>query len=325
MSSIGGLFTSTDVPQAKTYSGYQLDKNDYDNTAQDAQVGAQNSSLLNKFSNVNAPQAGQVQIDPNAGAQNAAGQQALIGQLQAQANGTGPSLASGMLKEGTDRTLANQAALAATTGASNPALAQRNLAVNAIGANQQLAQASAQQRMQDQINAQNQLGSVLSGARGQDIGLAENQAQLTQGANLANLQASTATNAQNLQGATDFNQQQLGYDNNVMQALQNYQGQNSTNTSQANSLNEQAQEDYYKRQAAAQAQKNAAIGGLISGAAQIGLGVATGGASTALSGIMGAVGGSGGGGGAVQNPNNPSQMISPYQNIQTASNGARGY
>lgn len=323
MSSIGGLFTDTNVPQAKQYSAYSIDKNDYDNSGQDSAVAGQNAGLLNKFSNVNAPTSGYSQIDPTAGNQNASGQQSLISQLQAQANGTGPSLASGMLKEGTDRTLANQAGLAATLGSSNPALAQRQLATNAITSNQQLAQASAQQRMQDQINAQSQLGSVLTNARGQDLQNAQTQAQLNQGVNLANLQAGTTTNAQNLTGASDFNQQQLGYDQNVRQALVDYNGQNSTNTAQNNQLNESAMEDYYKRQAAATAQKNAAIGGLISGIGQIGLGVATGGASTALSGIMGAAGGGGGGdSGLVQNPNNPSQMISPYQNITTASNNA---
>lgn len=291
---LGALFSS-DPPAAKQYTPYAVNKGDYDDLFQDAAVKKNNDALLNKFSNVSAPQAGQVQIDPNAGAKNAAGQQSLITQLQAQANGTGPSLASGMLKQGTDRTLANQAALAATMGASNPALAQRQLATNAITANQQLAQASAQQRMQDQINGQSQLGSVLNNARGQDIGLATAQAGLTQGTNLANLQAGTATNAQNLEGASNFNNAQLGYDKDVRDALQNYNTQQSTNTNQTNNLNEQSMEDYYKRKAAADNQKNAAIGGLISGVGQVGLGMMTGGGSTVGSSLLSSLMNSGAG------------------------------
>lgn len=322
MDSIGGLLGgSVSVPAAKTYSAYDLNKNDYDNQIQDQQVQAQNNGLLSKFSTVNSPSAGQVQINPNAGVQNANSQQQLVGQLQSQANGTGPDLAAGILRQGTDRTLAGQAAMAATQGATNPALAQRQLATNAILANQQLAQQAAQTRIQEQQNAQNQLGSVLTNARGQDIGLAENQAGLTQGTNLANLNAGVATNAQNLQGASTFNQQGLAYDQDVRQALQNYNGQQSTNTQNTNQLNESALEDYYKRQQQAQAAQNSAIGGLISGIGSVALGAATGGGSLAAQGIMGALS-SGGGSPTSQNPNNPSQTYNQYQNIGDASNSA---
>lgn len=201
-------------------------------------------------------------------------QNALVGQLQQQAAGTGPSLAAGILKQGTDRTLAGQAALAATQGATNPALAQRQLALGAVTQNQQLAQATAQQRMQDQINAQNQLGGVLSGVRSADIGQATDQAQLQQQSNLANLANQQQVNIAN-QGATigvnqNNAQNALGFGNlqgNVINSDvsgQQFVGQQAIN-----------QDEWQQQQQAAQAQANAAgfsglVGGAIAGGASLG-------------------------------------------------------
>ncbi len=178
----------------------------------------------NRLSNLNSPFAKNTTVGPaaqiNMAPQNEVrdNQNQLVSQLQAQANGTGPSLASNILKQGTDRNLAGQAALAASApqGGTNPALLARGLSAQTVMANQTLAQQVAQQRMAEQINAQNQLGAVLGNQRGQDIGLATSQADLNQQAlinqsnlnnntSLANLSAGVNTNGQNIQAALGLN------------------------------------------------------------------------------------------------------------------------
>jgi hypothetical protein len=112
----------------------------------------------------------------------------LASQLQDQAAGKGPSLATGQLKEATDRTLAQQAGLAASQGGDS-ALAKRQLGMQAAQANQQTARDAAQMRIQEQQGARQQLAGLSGQAREQDIGYANAQAQLAQQANLANAQA----------------------------------------------------------------------------------------------------------------------------------------
>ncbi len=268
------------------------------------QLGAHTNQFTNQHATLaNAAMGNAAQIDNSMGNAVNQNQNQLVGQLQAQANGTGPSLASGMLAQGTDRTLANQMGAAATLGASNPALAQRQLAMGAVTANQQLAQATAQQRMQDQINAQNQLGAVLGNQRGQDISQAMNQAQLNQQFGLANLSNQQQVNLANQGAINNVNQNNasnaLGFDNTLGSTI----GADAGN--QQAYYNQQIAQDQWKQgQEAAQAQANAgAFGKLLSGVAGAAGSVMTGGLSSmagpALSGMLGSGGGSG------QNPNNP--------------------
>lgn len=239
------------------------------------QLGSEN----NRFTNLSAPMAqaatGQgATIDTSGSNAVNANQNQLVGQLQAQANGTGPSLASGMLAQGTDRTLAGQMSAAATNGASNPALAQRQLATNAIGANQQLAQATAQQRMQDQINAQSQLGSVLGNQRAADSSDAQAQAQLNQQSNLANLGNQQQVNLANQSAILGVNQ------NNASNALGFGNALGSTINGQVNGaqfVGNQAvsQSEWQQQQQAAQDEANAAgfsklLGGAIGGLSTMG-------------------------------------------------------
>ena len=105
------------------------------------------------------------------------GQLGLMSQLQDQAAGRGPSLAQMQLQQASERNMANSLALGATqaggmrgTGALRAILGQQG----AIG--QQLAADSAMMRLQEQQQAQGMLGGLMSGARGQDLGLATSQA-----------------------------------------------------------------------------------------------------------------------------------------------------
>lgn len=113
------------------------------------------------------------------------GQMALMQQLQEAAAGRGPSIAAQQLKQGMDRNNAQALGMAATMGG-NPALAARNAALGAAQANQATNRDAAMARLQEQLSARDQLGGVLNSARGQDMTIAANQAQLDQQAALAN-------------------------------------------------------------------------------------------------------------------------------------------
>ncbi len=121
-------------------------------------------------------------IDQAAQAQFRTQQQNLIGQLAMQASGRGPSVAGAQLHQASQ---ANQAAtfaqLASARGASagNPGLA-RNAMNTSANIQAQTSRDAAVARMQEQMNAQGQLGNVISAGRQQDIGMATSQAQLGQ-------------------------------------------------------------------------------------------------------------------------------------------------
>jgi hypothetical protein len=117
------------------------------------------------------------------------GMNTLAGQLQAQAQGQGPSLAQMQLSQATDRNLAAlMSAQAAARGGPGGALAQRQLMSNMGNVQSQAGAASAQLRLQEQMAAQQQLAGVLGqgqqavlAGRGQDIGMAAaDQAQAAQ-------------------------------------------------------------------------------------------------------------------------------------------------
>lgn len=119
-------------------------------------------------------------IDQSQQAQFRAGQMQLMQDLQAQAAGQGPSLANLQLQQGTDNNIRQAMALGTTRQGVNPALAQRSIMNQATMAQQQAAQQAAVNRMQEQMAARQQLGGVMESGRGQDIGLATSQANLSQ-------------------------------------------------------------------------------------------------------------------------------------------------
>jgi len=128
-------------------------------------------------------------------------QQTLIGQLQAQSAGEGPSLAGAQLKTAQNRNLAQQLAIAGQSRGGNAALQQRQLQQNMAVSGQELANQSAQARMQEQLSAREQLANVLQTTRGQDTNLATSQAGLEQA---AFSQTSAQDSARNLtQGGID--------------------------------------------------------------------------------------------------------------------------
>jgi len=102
------------------------------------------------------------------------GQQGLVGLLEAQARGQGPSAAQLQLKDAMSRNVSAQQALMASGGSARSASQQ----AGALGAS--LSNQAAQARVQEQLGAQQQLGAALQGARGQDMqrNIANMEAQL---------------------------------------------------------------------------------------------------------------------------------------------------
>ena len=86
--------------------------------------------------------------------------QGLIRQLQQQAAGRGPSIAEAQLKQAQDRNLAQQLGAAAAQRGGNAAAQQRQLARQQATSGQDLAQQAMIARMQEQQQAQQQLGQL---------------------------------------------------------------------------------------------------------------------------------------------------------------------
>lgn len=150
-------------------------------------------------------------IDPTQQAQFRASQTGLVSGLEGAIAGKDPSAAEIMLRNATDRNVANQYAMAQAANGMNTGLAQRTAMINASEMNQNAIMQQALLRAQEITAARGQLGSVLDSARGADIGLATNQAGLQQQTGLANQSAqntSTLTQAQ-LDSARQLAQGQL--------------------------------------------------------------------------------------------------------------------
>lgn len=123
-----------------------------------------------------------------------ANQRGLVQSLQAQAAGVGPSVADAYLKSAADKTAQNAAALAASSRGTNPALALRQAQQAGSDAMQNAAQQGVQAKMQEQLNGQQALGSLVNTMTGQ--GLQSQQANASM-ANQVNMQ-----NSQNAQSAS---------------------------------------------------------------------------------------------------------------------------
>lgn len=120
------------------------------------------------------------QIDTTRYDQDRANQTNLMAQYQAQANGTGPSMAQGLLQQATDANINQAMALGAAQQGQGMgyAGALRNIADQSAQARQQGAGQAALLKNQEMLQGQNQLGGLLGTMAGQDIGLAGQQANL---------------------------------------------------------------------------------------------------------------------------------------------------
>jgi len=147
------------------------------------------------------------QGNPGNVAGNEAAQQQAIAMAQRTAAGQGPSAATSLLNEQTKQAQAQAGAMAASgQGSTGQALARRDAMMAGANATQELGGQAATARAQEQLGGEQLAGSLASGARGQDLtaagqqaGLAQSQGQLQEQQNQTNAQSATsnATSAGN--------------------------------------------------------------------------------------------------------------------------------
>ena len=174
------------------------------------------------------------QLDPTQQDQFRLRQKNLATALQAQAAGQGPSLAAQTMDDARQANIAQAMALSASQRGLGAGQGLRQIQDAAADASQQAARDAMRGRIAEQLAARQQLSGVLQGARSQDIGLAQSDAQLAQQAALANQAAGNQFALQ--QGAME---QQAGLAN--QQAMNQFALQQAALQQDASSRNMAAQ------------------------------------------------------------------------------------
>lgn len=130
--------------------------------------------------NQNYGKVGPQTIDTTNYNQDRGNQNDLMAMYKAQAAGTGPSMAQGLLQQATDQNINQAMALGAAQQGQGMgyAGALRNIADQSAQARQQGAGQAALLKNQEMLQGQNQLGGLLGTMAGQDLGLAGAQANL---------------------------------------------------------------------------------------------------------------------------------------------------
>lgn len=134
-------------------------------------------------------QAGAAQVNQAQQAEWRQRQLALANQLQGVSTGAQRGAGEMAANRAAQQAIASQQAMARMGRGGNAALAARGAARNTADITGQMAGQAQQAAMQDQASARAQLGGLVQGARGQDIGMATTQAGLQQQVNLANMSA----------------------------------------------------------------------------------------------------------------------------------------
>lgn len=150
---------------------YQIDPNSA--TQIDTQWRDQLKNFFGQLGEQKPPTIDQTQSNEMRGVQTD-----LIKRLQDQAAGVGPSLAQAQLQKASDQNLANTLSAIQATRGMGATAAGASAAGAGAAAGQQLAQDSAIVRLQEQMQAQGLLSNLASGTRGQDIGIAAQNAQM---------------------------------------------------------------------------------------------------------------------------------------------------
>lgn len=198
LENIGGAIAGNNPlkgPERPDMAGYQIDPTAFDPTQRQNDLYGYMNRHRRMLENRDAFSMDAAQLDPAAQAQMRERQIALANQLGAQARGEGPSLARMQMKEATDRGLAQASQMAAGQRGLSAGMRARMMNQVAGQTRADAARAAAMGRAQEQMNAQNSLASVLAGARGQDLSMAQQNAALQQQANQANLQSQIGNRA----------------------------------------------------------------------------------------------------------------------------------
>lgn len=243
--SVGGLFGNSSqagILGTGQYQGgqYNVDQNAYYNQDANNALQSQFAQQMAANQSQQAPTVAAAQVDPTQQAQFRDAQTGLLGQLEAQSQGQGPSLANQQLQAGTQANIRSAMAQGTTGYGVNPALAQRNILQAAGTANQQAAQQAAMNRTQEQLNAQQQLAGLANQGRTSDIGMATTNADLSQQAGLANQQSQLTTNNQQNQMTQFLDSGQNTINQNNAASQQAYQQLKANQASGVNSVNEDA-------------------------------------------------------------------------------------
>lgn len=146
-----------------------------------------------------APQAQAATIDTTGQDETRAQQMRLLGGLVDAAEGRGPSVAQQQLAQATDRNVRGAVAATNTARGMGGGAAVRQVAMTQGQVGQQAASDAALLRAQEIAQARGQAFQAATGARGQDVALASEQAGLQQQTNLANLGAEGQQRALNQQ------------------------------------------------------------------------------------------------------------------------------
>lgn len=188
------------------------------------QSGNWNAGMSNMLGQTagNSPTTQGVQLNTNQ-FNNAYGQeQGLADRYNQMAEGKGPSLATITANQQSQQGLNNTlAALGSQSGSTDPALAQRAVLNAGANAQSQAAANAVQGRTQEELGAMGAMGNIYNAQAGQAAGVANQNAQLTQNNQLANLNAAL----QNKQ----INAQQYNQYMNLLQAQNLAQFQSSQN------------------------------------------------------------------------------------------------
>lgn len=146
-------------------------------------------------------------------------QQALVGRLEAMANGQGPSLAAQQFQAATDRNNASQMAMA-NSGRGGP-LSQFTAANNMATMGSQTAQNAGMARTQEELGAISQLGGVIGQGRSADEANNQFNAGQTNQMSQSNLEAQLRT---------------MGYNDSAIQAILGANQQNNQTPSTGDRL-----------------------------------------------------------------------------------------
>lgn len=193
-----GKYNPDEAAFGQSAAADQMAKDSTAGQASAASRAAVSSPII--FNPATASLAEYAQLDPTQQAEFRARQVTLANQLADQANGIGPSLAQSQLQQGRDANIAAAMALAASQRGLTAGQGLRQVADQTTSANQLAAQEAARLRLTEQLSAREQLNSVLSGARGQDIGIANADAGFRQQANIANANNLTGVSQSNAAG-----------------------------------------------------------------------------------------------------------------------------
>lgn len=162
------------------------------NTAYGTAAGLANERQ--NYQALNAPGAAGTQLQTGNYDPTRAAQLALAGNLQQTVAGTaGPSAADLQMKQAMDQSAAQQFGLASALQGRSAGGALRQASTGSANVLGQEAAAGGIQRAQEVQAAQSQLGNTLGTVAGQDINVANQNAQLDQGTQLANLKAKLDT------------------------------------------------------------------------------------------------------------------------------------